>query len=107
MRACQHPWSLSARHGINRRRVTLVSSEQRNDSCWVPSDVILAASSLQPARIHVGDVKVEGDGAHAERYVLVERWAHQGIVKAARNTRSFATPSSSRGWHTAYPSAYA
>ena len=45
MRACQHPWSLSARHCINHGRVTLVSSEQRNDSCWMPSDVISAASS--------------------------------------------------------------
>jgi hypothetical protein len=39
---------------------------------------------LQPARIHVGDVNVEVDGADAERNVLVECWAHQGIVKPAQ-----------------------
>jgi hypothetical protein len=84
MRACQHPWSLSARHSINHRRVTLVSSEQRKDSCWMPSDVIWAASSCSQRGSNVGDVNVEVDGADAERNVLVECWAQQGIVKPAQ-----------------------
>jgi biotin operon repressor len=42
---------------------------------------------LEPARIVIDDVRVEVDGADAERTVLVECWAHQGTVKAAQRNK--------------------
>ena len=44
----------------------------------------LGGLSLEPARIVIDQVRVEVDGANAERTVLVECWAHQGTVKAAQ-----------------------
>jgi hypothetical protein len=50
----------------------------------------LGGLTLEPARIVIDDVRVEVDGADAVRTVLVECWAHQGIVKAAQRNKVMA-----------------
>lgn len=47
----------------------------------------LGGLTLEPARIVIDAVRVEVDGADAERSVLVECWAHQGTVKAAQRNK--------------------